>query len=200
MNKKILIGSILAVVILVSVSFSSVVGYNKLTSNVFESPLFKIRTSRAIDAESQDLSCGYIGKDEEISIMLPSYNSRDKQLNKVIDFIRGMDDKTFNSYLNLLINKIRNNEKCDEVNMNEVITSIQQIRNNPQPIILDEPNKDNIDTIGYDFAPTVCWFPGCTALLILEQIIFIFIAIVWLYAFLFLDWTSTPEDCGYSPT
>ena len=95
---------------------------------------------------------------------------------------------------------MQNYDKYDDVNINEVITTIQQLRNNPQPIILDESNKDNIDTIGYDFTPTVCWFPGCTTLLILEQIITIFFVIVFLIGFLFFDWTSVPEDCGYSPT
>jgi len=64
MNKKILIGSIIAVVILVLVSFTGVVGYQTTKSSTIAkaSPLFTVRSSRAIDEESEDLSCDYIGK------------------------------------------------------------------------------------------------------------------------------------------
>ena len=48
MNKKILIGSIIAVVILVLVSFTGVVGYQTTKSSTIAraSPLFKVRTNR----------------------------------------------------------------------------------------------------------------------------------------------------------
>jgi len=49
MNKKILLGSILSVAILILVSFTSVLGYNSVDSDVKASPLFNIRSSRAID-------------------------------------------------------------------------------------------------------------------------------------------------------
>ena len=42
MNNKILIGSIASVVILILVSFTSVVGYNSVESDVKVSPLFNI--------------------------------------------------------------------------------------------------------------------------------------------------------------
>ena len=54
MNKKILIGSIIAVAILIGISFISVVGYNSVESNAKASPLFNIRTQRAIDGERKD--------------------------------------------------------------------------------------------------------------------------------------------------
>ena len=57
MNKKILIGSIIAVTILIGVSFTSVVGYRSVASDVKASPLFNIRTSRAIDEEEKGLRC-----------------------------------------------------------------------------------------------------------------------------------------------
>jgi len=53
MNKKILIGSIIAVAILVLVSFTGVVGYQTTKSSTIAraSPLFAVRSSRAIDEE-----------------------------------------------------------------------------------------------------------------------------------------------------
>ena len=63
MNKKILLGSIIAAVILVLVSFTSVVGYSSVKSTSGKaSPLFSIRTSRAIDEETKDFTCDYVGK------------------------------------------------------------------------------------------------------------------------------------------
>ena len=52
MNKKILIGCILAVALLLLVSFSNVVGYSSFKSDSkSKSPLFYVRTKKAIDKE-----------------------------------------------------------------------------------------------------------------------------------------------------
>ncbi|UCD14590.1 MAG: hypothetical protein JSW60_04005 [Thermoplasmatales archaeon] len=74
MVKKILIGSIIAVAVLICVSFTSVVGFQSVKSNVKASPRFTVRTKRAIDEESKDLTCDYVGKGEEIIIPLPKRN------------------------------------------------------------------------------------------------------------------------------
>jgi len=74
MNKKILIGSIIAVAILILVSFTSVVGYRRVESNVKDSPLFNIRSSRAVDKEGKDFTTDYVGKGEEINIPVPKRN------------------------------------------------------------------------------------------------------------------------------
>jgi len=57
MNNKILIGSIIAVAVLVLVSFTGVVGYQTTKSSTIAkaSPLFTVRSSRAIDGESKDI-------------------------------------------------------------------------------------------------------------------------------------------------
>ena len=61
-NKKILVGSIIAVAILISVSFTSVIVYNIFKSDVKESPPFTIRTNRAIDEESNDFYCQNVNR------------------------------------------------------------------------------------------------------------------------------------------
>ena len=71
MNNKILIGSIIAVTTLIGVSFTSVVGYRSGASDVKASPLFNIRSSRAIDEESEEVSINYLGKGNRINIHLP---------------------------------------------------------------------------------------------------------------------------------
>ena len=66
MKKVLMLGVTGAVIIiLIMVSFTSVVGYRSVESEVKASPLFHIRTSRAIDVETEDLTCDYVGKGEE---------------------------------------------------------------------------------------------------------------------------------------
>ena len=61
MRKKLLLGSIIAVVILILVSFTGVVGYQTTKSSTIAraSPLFSVRSKRAIDEEIKDLTCDY---------------------------------------------------------------------------------------------------------------------------------------------
>ena len=74
-NKLLVGGSAIAVVVLVLASLSPVVGYNSVESSVKDSPLFSIRTKRAIDEESHTFTSDYIGKGEEINILIPARNS-----------------------------------------------------------------------------------------------------------------------------
>ena len=62
MNKKILIGSICTTIILILVSFSSVVGYNPENKAISNSPLFGVRTSNAINQKQNALNYNYVGK------------------------------------------------------------------------------------------------------------------------------------------
>lgn len=55
MNKKILIVSILAVLVLVSISFASAITTNTKTTNKKESPLFGIRIKQVVGERLQNL-------------------------------------------------------------------------------------------------------------------------------------------------
>jgi hypothetical protein len=166
MNKKIIIGSLVAVVILILVSFTGVVGYQNTKSSTIAraSPLFAVRSSRAIDEESKDIACDYVGKGEEIILSIPKRDSEKILIQKFADSISKMDNNNFKRFLNLLINKIQ--EKNEYEDINEVINTFQQIRNNPLSIISGETN-DNISSFSFEFTPTLCWFPGCLLYLII---------------------------------
>jgi hypothetical protein len=103
MNKKILIGSIIALCILVGVSFTSVVGYRSVASDVKASPLFNIRSSRAIDEESEDLSCDYLGSGNSINLLIPERDDKIELIQKAIESIRKMDDKTFKRFVEIVV-------------------------------------------------------------------------------------------------
>ena len=104
MIKKILLGSIIAVIILVLVSFTGVVGYQTTKSSTIAkaSPLFNVRTSRAIDEENKDLTCDYVGKGKEINILLPARNSKVELFDRFSNVIRAMDDKSFDRFVDLI--------------------------------------------------------------------------------------------------
>ncbi len=105
MNSKILLGSIISVVILILVSFTSVVGYGSVESNVKESPLFNIRSNRAIDKESKDLSCDYLGKGVVTNINIPSRDNGTILTQKVFELISKMDDREFNEFIDFFKNQ-----------------------------------------------------------------------------------------------
>ncbi|MCK5261178.1 MAG: hypothetical protein KAJ44_03280 [Thermoplasmatales archaeon] len=138
MNKKILIGSIIAVVILVLVSFTGVVGYQTTKSStiVRASPLFSVRSSRAIDKESKDLTRDYVGKGEEIDILLPIKNSKAESLDRFLNIIRTMDDKSFDRFVKIVIANINQNNKINDVEVNdkEIAVMLSQLRDNSEVI------------------------------------------------------------------
>ena len=189
MKKKIIIGSIIAVAILILVSFTGVVGYQTTKSSTIAraSPLFTVRSSRAIDKESTGLSCDYVGKGEEVGLLIPKRDSETALIQKFADSISKMDDTNFKRFLNLLINKIQ--EKNEYEDINEVIKTFQQIRNNPLSIISGETN-DNISTFRFEFTPTICWFPGC----------FLYYILMFYYTFLTFSTVCTfyPPFCTFN--
>ena len=86
MKKKILIGCIIAVAILVLVSFTGVVGYQTTKSSTIAnaSPLFNVRAKRAINQEDDGLTCDYVGKGEEDIISIPKIDNKYSLIKRLI--------------------------------------------------------------------------------------------------------------------
>ncbi|MCK5260600.1 MAG: hypothetical protein KAJ44_00290 [Thermoplasmatales archaeon] len=197
MNKKILIGSFVAVIILILVSFTSVVGFHTVIStSAKDSPLFSIRAKRAINKEQDALTCDYVGKGEESVLSIPKRDDRTALVQNFIDRVSKMDDKTFKRYQNLIINQIQKNDKYDDVNINEVITAIRQLRDNPERINLNV-NKNGNYTWRDKFTPTICWVPFCFFFRIIDIIesIYLTIAIVFFTFYLIFINTTDPPNC-----
>ncbi len=138
MNKKILIGSIIAVVILVLMSFTGVVGYQTTKSSTIAnaSPLFTVRSSRAIDEESKDLSCDYVGKELPTLFTFPKRDNREELVQKIINKIKIMDDKSFDRFVKIVIAYINQNNKINDVEVsNEKIAfMLSRLRDNSEVI------------------------------------------------------------------
>ncbi len=161
MTKKILIGSIITICILVGVSFTSVVGYNSGASDVKASPLFNIRSSRAIDEENVELSCEYVGKGEEINIQLPKRNNKIELVQKMVDKIRQMNNKEFNKFVNLLINQLLRENIIMNSDVNNLISEIKHIKNNLKGFDVDFNNNNlNFTWFGKNNLLS-CWQRGC---------------------------------------
>ena len=189
MNKKILVaGSIIAAIIIVLASFTSVVGFNTAKSTSAKaSPLFGIRTRRATNDDSQDsITSDYIGKGREVTIPLPTINDKTVLLQKFMERIVKMDDTTFNRFADSFISHLHRDNKFKDADVLRVIAELHQLRANPDLIKNyniegEEYNLQNspADTINY---PTNgCWVPGCWITIIfsalLQLALFVYIVI-----------------------
>ena len=133
MDRKILVGSIVAVAILVGVSFTSVVGYSSVKSNSGkESPLFKVRSDRAIGEESKILTSNYASK--ENTLPFPNLNDRSGSVNKIVNSIRIMDDKTYETFIISLISNLRKDDRFNGINPNEIKEVFNLLRNQDKSI------------------------------------------------------------------
>jgi len=90
MKKKILIGSIIAVALLVLVSFSSVVGYNSVKSDTkIASPLFSIINNKG------EVSSNYLGKGEDKGLSIPRRDENNIMIQKILKMISKMSDEEY---------------------------------------------------------------------------------------------------------
>ena len=138
MNNKILLGSIIAVVILVLVSFTGVVGYQTTKSSTIAkaSPLFTIRSSGAIDEESKDLSCDYVGKGVVTNIYLPKGNDRTDSVDALINVIKRMDDKSLQRFAYFITYRLHQTDELQQYDSEDIFQSLKQLRDNPDNVIL----------------------------------------------------------------
>jgi len=181
MDKKILIGSIIAICILIGVSFTSVVGYNSVESDVKASPLFNIRSSRAIDKESEDFSCEYFGKGDVVNLLIPNRDDEKEKIRKIIEIIQKMDDESFN--------------KLKDLNDNKLTTLVYRLMDDSNIIIRNSINKD-ITTIP-DWRS--CWETFYIVRPILDIITFLIAVltkvILQVHTIFGILWTCNPDEC-----
>jgi hypothetical protein len=139
MKTKLLLGSIGAVAILILVSFTNVVGVQSTTSGtVSDSPLFSIRTQKAINQDGKGiLTSGYLGKGRN-TIFIPTSEDRTMLYQKIIDWISGMDETTFNNFIAMVIHQINSEPKLKNIHSQGIIAVLYQLKNN-QPIL---PNQN----------------------------------------------------------
>jgi len=134
MNNKIFISSIIVVAVLIGVSFTSVVGYKSIDSDLKASPLFNIRSSRAIDEESEDLTSDYLKKGRDIKIHLPTRNNKVILLERFANIIKMMNDKSYDRFVEIIIKHLRMIDDFQENNKDDITIALNQLRDNPNRI------------------------------------------------------------------
>jgi hypothetical protein len=154
-QKLLLVGSIVAVVVLVLAGLSPVVGYNNVESSAKESPLFNVRTKRAIDKDSETLTCNYLRKGQLMSF--PARNSKTIQIQKMIDIIKSMDDRTFKGFIELVAHRYRSQQKEMEVGLEMIIAILHQMRYNAEKLYELDENGYIPDKFTSDTPYILCW-------------------------------------------
>ena len=198
MDKKPLIGvSICAVVLLILTSLTNVVGYQSVKSTtVNESPLFSMRIQNAIYNDSKGLlTSSYLGKGKN-TILIPMPDNRTLLYQKVIDRISRMDETTFNNFITMVIRLINNEPKLKNINSQDIITGLTQLKNNKNILLNQNINLDdkaNVIPITYHYM-TYCIIQ-CILIFIEEIITSIFMLIFFVFLTIFFG-----EDCLNPPT
>jgi hypothetical protein len=130
-KKTLLIGTIATVILLVFVSFSSVVGFQtKIISSTKTSPLFSVRTKRAIDERRDALPCKYLGKGKE---SVSSISTRKNQIGpELVDKIKNMNSEIFNRFKILVIKQARQDINLKNKDIGELIDELNQLREEPE--------------------------------------------------------------------
>jgi hypothetical protein len=190
MEKRILIGSIIAIAVLVLVSFTAVVGYQTTKSSTIAkaSPLFSIRSKRAIDEDSKEYTCDYVGKGEESILSIPKRDSETSRIQKAIGSISKMDDETFNRLVYFLINC--HGKRIKEENIPDLINVLHQLKINPDEIknyIADEKENELYTEQGFCETVGFIWVPECWVAL--------FLLIISNFIWLFLSLATIILDC-----
>jgi hypothetical protein len=155
-HKLLLVGSIVAVVVLVLAGLSPVVSFNTAQSSAVSSPLFRVRTNRAVEQEESGLSCAYIGQRD--TFLLPTRDTSIQQIQKVFKFIQGIDDATFEQFIKSLINHVQKDNRFTEINSDEIRETFYQVRdsNKPLPVSDSHTQKKN-----HPLTVTVCAHTFC---------------------------------------
>jgi len=206
MKKKILLGSIIAVALLILVSFSSVVGYSSVKSDSkIASPLFGIMTNRATNKEKYVVTSEYICKGKAINILLPKRNSKAELIERFVNNIEMMDEKSLDRIADILFNLLDDENKVN-INRENIKDTLVFVSENPEiskNYLLTDNEKGRLDKLtfdAFDYGFFECWL-ACFVygfFLIILGIILPFIFILDSIYFWLFEWTRG-ECCGILP-
>ena len=172
--------SICAVVLLVLGSLSNVVGYQSVKSTtVNDSPLFTMRTQKAINEHQKIIASQYLGMGKEIFLHFQTRDNSNELLKNFIEIMNKMDDKSFERFTEVLIQKARQNDTLRDFSHYQIVQSILSLKTNPDAIKNFYTNRNNPSRQTYGAQYTMCgaWFPGCWILSIISLILIVIIFI-----------------------
>jgi hypothetical protein len=186
MNIKIFMGSIGFVVILILVSFTSVVNVQSTPSGyVTDSPLFNTRVNRATNNENNKiLTSDYLGKGLHI-IQFPLRDNTTIMIQKFLKRIRTMDDAAFNTFITMVLHLIHKEPQFRNVNTEELLTVLYQLKNNQDILSYKDSDFDNnVNRTDFTLGPFTpaggcdiwfwIWFSLVTLVIFIDVILTIF--------------------------
>ncbi len=183
MDKKPLIGvSICAVVLLVLSSLSNVVGYQSVKSSLTDSPLYQTRTQRATNQQQNSIKSQYLGLERGSLLQFPFRGNQTEHIKKAIDIISKMDDKTFERFTELCIQRIKQDKSLKDTNSNDIVKALKL---KPVSIIDSFINRKNQDLT---HGTTICyWIPGCIPISIIFLIMMFILEIGYFFTIILCD-------------
>jgi len=190
-KKPLIVVSICAVILLILGSLSNVMGYQSVKSTtVSDSPLFSIRTQRATNQQQNSITSQYIGMGKGNQWQFPIIDNRTEQMKKAIDIISKMDDKTFERFTELCIQRVQQESALSDMNSNVLVKTLHLLRTKPVTIINSFINRNNYNLTSSN-NPSICaWFPGC-----ISRAIFFYISMTIIYLIVTIHFYITSKTC-----
>ncbi len=141
------------------------------------SPLFNIRSSRAIDEDIKDVTSDYVGREERIWLQIATRNNLTILLLKAINIIKKMNENKFYKFQNLVISNVHKNKNGNNINTDTILLVLNQIKSNPNNIknmCLLYNKNDNIKgsqitstCFGICLPSLAYYIPGCNVIVII---------------------------------
>jgi hypothetical protein len=168
-EKKIIIGSIGATLLILLTSYTMVIGQQAINKTTENSPLFAIRIQKSINGDKKSVSSYYLGKGKDCKISLINRDTKIELFQKIIEKISKMNDAQLTELAFLIYSN-----KIVKENTQQILRVLYQLKNNPNEIKKELsmiPNDTSHITrsctpsVFYDCSlPSSQWFPGCIAL------------------------------------
>ena len=114
-----------------------------------------------------------------------------EQLDKAVDIISKMDDKTFAQFTELCIQRIRQDNKLQETNSKLIIRTLYLMRAQPDTIINSFMNRGNQNITSSNYYSICHWFPGCNLVVIVGLTLIFAIEIIVLLVDIFFPTMGT---------
>jgi len=183
MNRKILIGCIGSVILLILVSYTSVVGFQTAPSgNKFmqSSPLFATQTLRSINKKTTEIKSYYLGKGNQLNIFPLKKSLNEEMFNKARKIFstnpallnRLFDNLEKIPYLRELLNKYGVNKLDVKNYMRIIINDPSLLTEETKNIQIAVPNDDTPQSLGLSTSnPLGCFIVGLIVLPIITVVI-----------------------------
>ena len=152
-------GCIIAVVILVGAGLIPVAGYHSVSSSSKNSPLFEVRTKRALNQESRILTYEYLKKGE--LFLVPARGGEFDLIQRIVEVIRGLSEEEFNKIIGPIVHQ---SGEIHNEDAQKIMNRLSQIRCHSDGIqkFLYQGTQDKLyteegcETVGFIWVQE-CW-------------------------------------------